>query len=124
MKVAIVGSRGLVWDDFDDLLPSGVDGIVSGGARGIDSCARAYALRKGIPLTEFLPDYERFGRGAPLVRDRQIVDAADFVVAVWDGVSRGTMYTLRYALRCGKEVICYRVVDGNVVALDKENLPL
>ena len=124
MKVAIVGSRGLVWDDFEDLLPPGVDGIVSGGARGIDSCARAYARRKGIPLTEFLPDYERFGRGAPLVRDRLIVDEADFVVAVWDGVSRGTMYTLRYALGRGKEFICYRVVDGNAVALDKENLPL
>ena len=112
MKVAIVGSRGLLVDDFDDLLPSGVTEIISGGARGIDRCAREYARRKGIPLREFLPDYARYGRGATHVRNREIVDAADCVVAVWDGQSRGTVSTMRYADRCGKAVFCWVVCPG------------
>lgn len=107
MKVAIVGSRDLFVDDFDDLLPSGVTEIISGGARGIDSCARAYAMRKGIPLREFRPDYARYGRGATHVRNREIVDAADCVVAFWDGQSRGTAGTMRYAEKCGKTVVCW-----------------
>ena len=45
--------------------------IVSGGAKGIDSCAREYASANGLKLTEFLPEYNRYGRGAPL---KQIQD--------------------------------------------------
>ena len=107
MKTAIIGSRDLFVDDFDNYLPAGVTEIISGGARGIDGCARAYAVRKGIPLREFRPDYARYGRGATHVRNREIVDTADCVVAFWDGKSRGTEGTIRYAEKCGKPVVCW-----------------
>ena len=55
MKVAIVGSRGLQVAHLENYLPAGVTEIVSGGARGIDTCARAYAHSHQIKLTEFLP---------------------------------------------------------------------
>ena len=42
-------------------MPADVSEIVSGGARGVDQCARAYALAHGIKLTEYLPDYARHG---------------------------------------------------------------
>ena len=44
--------------------------IVSGGAKGVDSLAREYAERKGIKLTEFIPEYKSYGRAAPIVRNR------------------------------------------------------
>ncbi len=66
MRVAIIGSRGLQVDDIGHYLPNGATEIVSGGARGIDTCAKIYAEKNGIKLTEFLPQYERFGRAAPL----------------------------------------------------------
>ena len=40
MKVAIVGSRSLVVNDLGKYLPEGTTEIVSGGAKGIDSCAK------------------------------------------------------------------------------------
>lgn len=40
-----------------------------------------------------------------LHRDRVMVREADLIVAVWDGVSRGTRYTFEYAKKCGKRVI-------------------
>jgi len=107
MRVAIIGSRDLFVEDFDAFLPAGVTEIISGGARGIDSCAREYALRKGISLREFRPDYARYGRGATHVRNREIVDAADCVVAFWDGQSRGTAGVMRYAEKRGKMVNCW-----------------
>ena len=104
MKVAIIGSRGLVTNDLGKYLPDGVTEIVSGGAMGIDTCARAYASEKNIPLTEFLPEYRRYGRGAPLKRNVQIVDDADAVLAFWDGESRGTKFVIDYCNRLSKPV--------------------
>ena len=85
MKIAVIGSRGLQVDHLENYLPEGVTEIVSGGARGVDACARDYALRHGLKLTEFLPDYGRFGRGAPLMRNITIMEYADLVLAFWDG---------------------------------------
>lgn len=53
MRVAVIGSRGLMVDDLGKYLPDNVTEIVSGGARGVDSCARSYAQTHGIKLTNF-----------------------------------------------------------------------
>ena len=102
MKIAIIGSRGLSVDDLGQYLPEDCTEIVSGGARGVDLSARYYAQSHGIPLTEFLPEYNTYGNKAPLVRNRLIVDYADVVYAFWDGKSRGTKYVIEYAKKCGK----------------------
>ena len=72
MKLAIVGSRGITKIDVAPYIPCGVTEIVSGGARGVDTLAREYAAARGIPLVEFLPQYERYGRAAPLKRNAEI----------------------------------------------------
>ena len=93
MKLAIIGSRTLGEQDICRFIPPGVTEIVSGGARGIDRQAAAYARANGIPLTEFLPDYARYGRGAPHRRNRQIAEYAEAALVIWDGCSRGTQHT-------------------------------
>ena len=94
MKVAVIGSRGLAVDDLEKYLPSDTTEIVSGGAKGVDTSAREYALAYCLQLTEFLPDYKAFGRGAPLKRNITIITYADMVLAFWDGRSRGTKYVI------------------------------
>ena len=44
MKVAVIGSRGLIVKDLEQYLPPNTTMIVSGGAKGVDTCAREYAL--------------------------------------------------------------------------------
>lgn len=94
MKVAVVGSRGLKINDLGKYIPDEVTEIISGGAKGVDTSAKEYALSHGIKLTEFLPEYERYGRSAPLKRNIQIIETADVVLAFWDGSSRGTKYVI------------------------------
>ena len=94
MKVAVIGSRGLIVNDLGKYLPENTTEIISGGARGIDNCAREYALAHGIKLTEFLPEYEKYGRSAPLKRNIKIIKRADIVLAFWDGESRGTKFVI------------------------------
>lgn len=109
MKIAVIGSRNLAIHNLEDYLPPDTTEIVSGGARGIDTCARHYAHQKGLPLTEFLPDYPRYGRAAPIKRNVTIVDYADGVVALWDGQSRGTAFVIDYCRRVGKPLWIHRL---------------
>lgn len=104
MKAAVIGSRGLTVTDLGKYLPEGTTEIVSGGAKGIDTCAKEYALANNIKLTEFLPEYEKFGRNAPLKRNLQIIDYADIVLAFWDGKSRGTKFVIDNCGKMGVEV--------------------
>ena len=107
MKIAIIGSRSLrinaacvarlVRQEYPN-----VSGIVSGGAKGVDSDALAVAKLLGVQLTEFLPKYAMFGRSAPMVRNRQIVENSEIIFAFWDGSSRGTLNTCGYAKQKGK----------------------
>ena len=102
MKIAIVGSRSITVNNIHDYVTS-EDEIVSGGAKGVDSCAAEYARKNGIKLTEFSPEYALYGRAAPIIRNKKIVDYADKVIAFWDGASKGTLSVIKYAEKTGKK---------------------
>jgi len=106
MKIAVIGSRSFNDYNLMKTVLAGFDiaVIISGGARGADTLGRRYAVENGIKIVEYLPEYDKYGRGAPLVRNKQIVDASDYVIAFWDGKSRGTKHTLEYAKKQGKQV--------------------
>ncbi len=104
MKVAVVGSRNLIVNNLEKYLPENTTEIISGGAKGIDSCARDYAVLKGLKLTEILPEYKKYGRSAPLVRNNLIIEKADLVIAFWDGSSKGTKYVIDNCRRLNTEV--------------------
>lgn len=75
--------------------------IISGIARGADTLGTRYARERGIQVLEFPADWERLGRRAGMVRNLQMLDAADAVVAFWDGQSRGTAHTIGEAKKRG-----------------------
>lgn len=102
MKVAVIGSRTITNIDIELYIPKGITLLITGGAAGIDTIAEKYADQKRIKKQIFSPDYERYGKSAPLMRNKLIVDNADIVIAIWDGVSGGTNYTIKYAERIGK----------------------
>ena len=104
MRIAVVGSRLTGRIDFDLIGAEDGDVIVTGGARGADTLAAAEARRRGFAVVEFRPDYARYGRAAPHVRNGEIVANCDRLVAFWDGKSRGTKSTIDKARRDGKDV--------------------
>ncbi len=103
MRIAVIGSRNL---RVENALLAGyltkADEIVSGGAKGIDLCAAEYAKTNNLPITEFIPEYAVYGRAAPIIRNKRIVDYADKVIAFWDGTSRGTLSVIKYAEKVNK----------------------
>lgn len=81
------------------------DTIVSGGARGVDFAAESWAGRNKVPCVVIEPDWKTYGRSAGMKRNTQIVEAADIVVAFWDGDSHGTKDSIDKALRMGKTLL-------------------
>ena len=104
MKIAIIGSRKLniERERIVGYIPFDCEEIVSGGAEGVDRSDADFARERGIAHREFLPQYDKYGRGAPIVRNRKIVDYADEVIAFWDGSSRGTLSVIEYCKKAGK----------------------
>ena len=109
MKIAIVGSRDWpvnpqkIWRYIDRLDP-GVDVILSGAARGVDSIAAAYGRKNNFRVMEFKADWDNLGRGAGYIRNEALVAAADKVVAFWDGESKGTKHSIDLALEAHKSL--------------------
>ena len=62
MKLAIIGSRNI--NELEGEMPE-CSTIISGGAKGGDQAAEQYAKENNIPLRVHLPEYQKFGRGAP-----------------------------------------------------------
>lgn len=108
MKVAVIGSRTLEVKNLEEYLPRDTTEIVSGGALGIDSCAREYALSHNLIYTEFLPLYEKYGKAAPIVRNKEIVEYADMVIAFWNGESKGSQNVIDLCQKIQKKIIVYR----------------
>lgn len=113
MKVAIVGSRSIDADIPEGIIPENVTMIYSGAATGIDSAARRYAENHRILITEFLPEYDLYGKTAPLKRNDIIIRLADVVYIFWDGKSRGSNYVINKCKETGKSYHLFKYTDGN-----------
>ena len=107
MKVAVVGSR--TFSDYNKL-KAVLDGfnistIVSGGAYGADKMGERYAKENNLKTIIHLPDYDNHGRGAPLIRNTEIINDAEMVVSFWDGESRGTRDAMKKAHKQRKNLM-------------------
>lgn len=105
MKCAVIGSRG--FNDYEllkrELSAGDISVIVSGGAKGADKLAEKFAKEFNISTEVYLPDWS-LGRHAGFLRNTQIIEAADVVVAFWDGISNGTKDSITKAKKAGKPV--------------------
>ena len=110
MKIAVIGSRSIKNADISQYIPREATEIITGGAIGVDKLAEREARLRNIPLTVFKPDYETHGKSAPLVRNKLIAENCDMLIAFWDGSSRGTVFTWRYADKLGKPVKIYKLI--------------
>lgn len=90
------------------------DEIITGGAKGIDSCAYLFARHNNILCRVIKPDYDLYGSRAPIIRNREIVNSCDHLVAIWDGVSKGTRNTIDFAVRLNKMVTVFLVKNDKI----------
>lgn len=78
--------------------------VVCGGAKGADTLGKEWAGVHQLPVKMFPADWTKYGGSAGPIRNEQMGDYADALVAFWDGKSRGTLHMISYMRRLGKAV--------------------
>lgn len=109
-KVIIAGGR-----DFNDytLLKRKCDKllqyhkdiqIISGKARGADTLGEKYAKDKCLPTILFPANWDKYGKSAGYIRNSEMADYSDALIAFWDGKSKGTQHMIDLARTKGLNV--------------------
>ena len=79
--------------------------IVSGGAKGADSLAKKYSKENKVKIIEFLPDWDKHGKAAGFIRNNDIVEKSDLLIAFWDGQSSGTLHSIKQMnIKCLRDI--------------------
>lgn len=74
----------------------------------MDRIGEEYADAHKLSKLIIRPEYKKYGRGAPIVRNKVIVDKADAILIFWDGLSKGTKSVIDYAKKQGKLICIYQ----------------
>jgi len=112
MKTIIAGSREIT--DYtvvrDAIEASGfkITTVFNGCARGVDLCGTWWANFNDVPVKDFPADWAMNGKAAGPMRNVQMAESADALVAVWDGESRGTKHMIETAKKHKLKVFVYR----------------
>ncbi len=113
MKVIIAGSRTIksyaivrnavvksgLWAEYKHDLE-----IVCGEAKGVDLLGRKFAERNNLVVHSAPANWDKFGKAAGHIRNCEMGKFADYLIAVWDGRSKGTEHMIKYMRSLGKPV--------------------
>jgi hypothetical protein len=118
MKVIIAGGR--YFDNYellstkcDKILQNQDDvTIISGGAKGADSLGEKYAKERGYTLEIFPAKWDEHGKKAGIMRNVEMADNANSLIAFWDGNSRGTKHMVETATNKGLSVRVIKYKKG------------
>ncbi len=118
MKVIIAGPRHMPFSMYPliqravDRAPFPVTEVVCGLANGADTFGKKWAYENKIPVKEFPADWDKYGKRAGPIRNREMAEYADaLIVFIWDG-SRGSANMLRTMQDFNKP--CYAVYNGSI----------
>lgn len=120
IKLAIVGSRTFNnYQTFIEILniiktKYKINTIISGGARGADSFAEAYADRYKINKLIFPADWKKYGKKAGFLRNVDIIKNCDVCLAFWDGESHGTKHDIDLCEQYNKKCFIYNFITNEL----------
>ena len=113
MRTIIAGSRTITDLKIveDAIKESGfdIDTVICGGAKGVDKLGELWARRNMLFIEYFYPDWDLYGKAAGPIRNKQMAENADALIAIWDGVSKGTKSMIDLATKQGLEIFVVNV---------------
>jgi len=111
MKTIIAGSRKITRYAFiEEAVAQShfvITEVVSGCAEGVDLSGEEYAEHNNIPIKRFPADWKGFGYAAGKIRNHEMADYAEALIAIWNGKSPGTRHMIETAHDAGLEVFVY-----------------
>lgn len=117
MRVIIAGSRSarnyLDCIRAVDAARFEITEVISGTAAGADRLGERYAEENGITLRKFPADWSKHGKSAGYIRNQEMADNADALIALWDGESRGTKHMMDIAQKKGLQIYVWMTKEKN-----------
>jgi len=113
MKTIIAGSRSVT--AYADLLRAidecgwDITRVVSGTAMGADKLGEQWAFANDVPVSLYKPAWGRLGKRAGFIRNTQMAEHSEALLALWDGESKGTKHMIDIASKKGLVVYVYHV---------------
>lgn len=112
MKTVVAGTRTATWEStIAAIRASGVESkiteVVSGRAKGADTWGEVWAVTEKKRIKAFPADWDQYGNRAGFIRNEQMAEYGDVLIAVWDGNSSGTRHMIQSMLNKGKQVFVY-----------------
>ena len=89
--------------------------IVCGMATGADTLGRNYAISNGLEVLEFPADWNKYGKSAGYIRNKEMGDVADSAIVFWDGRSKGSKLMIDIMHELKKPVVAISY-DGKVLS--------
>lgn len=83
--------------------------VISGGAKGVDTLAIQYAKKNHIKYQIYIADWNKYGKKAGFLRNTEMANNSDALIAVWDGVSKGTKHMIDIAQKQGLKTFIYKI---------------
>jgi len=115
MKVIIAGSRSFtdierVFSELDSyhFWYFDITECVCGMANGVDIIGKEWCLTKNIPVKEFPADWDKHGKAAGPIRNKQMAEYSDCAIVIWDGKSKGSKNMIEQMKKAQKPV--YEVI--------------
>lgn len=103
INLAVIGSRtytdGAEMWVILDALRANIRCVITGGATGADTYAELWAKQRGVPVKVIPAEWDKYGKSAGPIRNKEIIENCDEVLAFWDGKSKGTQHALALARR-------------------------
>lgn len=114
MKIIIAGGRDFnnyyILEKVLNSFKGFIDEVISGDARGADELGARWATYNNIHVNHFPADWDYYGHAAGFIRNIEMADNADALIAFWDSKSKGTEHMIK-TMQLKKKP--YRVFDYN-----------
>jgi hypothetical protein len=104
-----IKNKDLVFKILNKFLLYDITEIIHGNADGVDKLAKEYAIINNIIEKSFEPEWAKYGKGAGIIRNTEMVNYCDRGIAIWDGKSKGTLDSVKKLEKNNKLLYVYRV---------------
>ena len=130
MKIVIAGSRNFNNYDFlenkiNELIKNkqiDITEIVSGKAKGTDFLGEKYASLNNISIKEFPANWNLYGKKAGFLRNQEMGNYADVLIAFWDGNSKGTKHMIDYMKSLKKQIFVFNFKEQKIKYIENGNI--
>jgi len=119
MKTIIAGSRtcndiealnlALSYHDYD------ITEIICGKAKGADTLGELFGIDNNIPIKYYPAEWDKYGKSAGCIRNKQMADNAEVLICLWDGISNGSKNMIKLAKQAKLKILVFNYLTNEVV---------